>query len=147
MVNTGVNWNLTYRRGINGSPTYSGEGITPAGAVGSNESVREVTLLHTMSGVSQPIELPLPENTHIEHIVVKITTPFNGSNNVLIMGDATVDDRFIDATTNIELDIADEIHIFKHHKYADVTQLTTKVTTDGNAGVVEVIVFYGISAE
>ena len=84
---------------------------------------------------------------HIEHIVIKVTTPFNGTtSNTIIVGDEDDDDRFVNATTNIDLTVADETHIFKHHKYASATQMNAKVVTDGNAGEVEIVVFYGHSS-
>jgi hypothetical protein len=146
--NTGaLEWTVYYRRGVNGEVALEGGGGSPAGNLGTTETVREINLTSADVGSSQNIESPVPAKAHIQQIIVKVNTAFNGTTPSLIVGDAGDDDRLVKTTDSVDLTSVDETHVFRWHKYTSSTQLTALISAPGaTQGDVNIIVFYGNSA-
>lgn len=137
-------WNVYYKTGINGDPVLVGGMGNPGGSLDSSDSVREIHLTYQDVG-SNTIETELPINSHISHIIIKVTTAFNGSTNSLTIGDSGDTDRLL-ASDVVDLTSVDEIYNFKHHKYVSATQLLANIVATGaTQGEVDIIVFYGKS--
>lgn len=145
--NTGsLEWTVYYRRGVNGDPALEGGGGSPAGNLGTTVTVREINLTSADEGSTQNIESAIPASAHIQQVVVKVNTAFDGTTPTLIVGDGGDPDRLVNASDSVDLTAVDETHLFRWHKYTSATQLTALITASGaTQGDLDLIIFYGNS--
>ena len=130
-------WNIYYKRGLNGDATITGGSGDPGGAIVTS-TVREVVGLDSDGAYN--IGAVVPEGSHISHIVINVGSAF--SSGELIIGDDLDTDRLVKSDV-VDLTSVDEIYSFKHHKYVNATQLKATLSSTAGSGSVDIIVFFG----